>query len=717
MNLWSFLASELAPTPGRFRATMRVVVACVVAIVIVMGLHVPYGHWSVITIFTVCQTDAGASLRKGIQRTLGTVLAGLITIVCIVAFADQPWMLVPLVGLGCGMALFLSRTTSAPYVGLLLGITFAILLPTGASEADPELALWRILVVTLGVVIATAAQMLLWPDDPAQLLLDDVERILARTEATLERASRGEPTASLDPLSASGLGRHLDLIANAEARHPSLRRRHQEQLSLVTELDRLVTAVLWLAPDDVRAVDTPTAQGLAHAAAACAQLRAALATRTPPAELPPLPARSTDPRLGAMAAGTIEMDRALRGVAATLCFLGTPSDTVVGHPADGGAAPFFTEGFSLQNTEAVRFGLKGALASSIAYVLVQGLAWPGIGTLVATTVIVAQSSTGASTQKGLLRIGGTLLGCFLGIAIIVFAMPRLENLASLLVVMAVGFGIAGWIVVGSPRSAYAGLQTGMALAMYALDVYGPATNLVVGRDRVVGIVAGIIVWMLVDRWLWPVFASREIHTHLAKALRMMATLSRVGLPHGEDALAPSPTAMRRRTVYDELRTVMRLRDEARFEPGANEPDVAALRHQGMRLSADAQTVFLGLLAVGRHRMDVDLGPIPEPLHRPLHVLARAIGDALAAAADRVDGGSGGSIAQHDAAVRNARDRLVDELAAVPQHIESPALAARVALYRAVVPALVRALDTTLALPSPERPSVASGLVAAPAAGT
>ena len=133
----------------------------------------------------------------------------------------------------------------------------------------------------------------------------------------------------------------------------------------------------------------------------------------------------------------------------------------------------------------------------------------GHWTCVATTVIVAQSSTGASTQKGLLRIGGTLLGCVLGVSIIVFAMPRIENLASLLVVMAVGFGIAGWIVVGSPRSAYAGLQTGMALAMYALDVYGPATELVVGRDRVVGIVAGIIVWMLVDRWLWPVFASRE----------------------------------------------------------------------------------------------------------------------------------------------------------------------------------------------------------------
>jgi uncharacterized membrane protein YccC len=61
VNVWSFLATELAPTPGRFRATMRVVVACVVAIVVVMELHVPYGHWAVITIFTVSQTDASSA--------------------------------------------------------------------------------------------------------------------------------------------------------------------------------------------------------------------------------------------------------------------------------------------------------------------------------------------------------------------------------------------------------------------------------------------------------------------------------------------------------------------------------------------------------------------------------------------------------------------------------------------------------------------------------
>ena len=41
----------------------------------------------------------------------------------------------------------------------------------------------------------------------------------------------------------------LDLLANAEARHPSLRRRHTEQLALIVEVDRLVTAAVWLVND------------------------------------------------------------------------------------------------------------------------------------------------------------------------------------------------------------------------------------------------------------------------------------------------------------------------------------------------------------------------------------------------------------------------------------------------------------------------------------
>lgn len=73
--LVTFLQAELAPTPGRGRATLRIVVATLVAPLLIAGLQLPEGHWILITLLSVSLPDAGASLVRGFHRLLGT-LAG-----------------------------------------------------------------------------------------------------------------------------------------------------------------------------------------------------------------------------------------------------------------------------------------------------------------------------------------------------------------------------------------------------------------------------------------------------------------------------------------------------------------------------------------------------------------------------------------------------------------------------------------------------------------
>ncbi|HYC23106.1 MAG TPA: FUSC family protein, partial [Candidatus Bathyarchaeia archaeon] len=244
-----FLKAELAPTPGRAVATARIVIAALFGATIAVGFHMPHGHWIMITVFTVSQSDAGSTLRKGIQRIVGTVAGGLLALLGIIAFADQPWFLVPFVALGSALALFLSRTTSAPYVGLLAGLTFLILLP---DVTDPALAvdtaLARMFVIALGTVIGTAAQLWLWPSDPEDLLLDDLTTRLGTIDAILARVLAGAEAvpSPLEPLAASGLARELDLLGNSEARHASLRPKHLLQAAVIIEVDRLLTASLWL---------------------------------------------------------------------------------------------------------------------------------------------------------------------------------------------------------------------------------------------------------------------------------------------------------------------------------------------------------------------------------------------------------------------------------------------------------------------------------------
>lgn len=75
--LGALLAAEMAPRPGRMRAALRLVAACLVSVVLVMLFEIPHGSWMIMTIFTVGMADAGASLQKGVQRIIGTVAGGL----------------------------------------------------------------------------------------------------------------------------------------------------------------------------------------------------------------------------------------------------------------------------------------------------------------------------------------------------------------------------------------------------------------------------------------------------------------------------------------------------------------------------------------------------------------------------------------------------------------------------------------------------------------
>src|SRR5262245_44854234 len=129
----------------------------------------------------------------------------------------------------------------------------------------------------------------------------------------------------------------------------------------------------------------------------------------------------------------------------------------------------------------------------ICLLIARGLDWPGLLTAGVTCLIVAQSTVGASAYKALLRLAGAVLGGLLGFIVIAVVMPNVERLSWLLPPVAACFWVASWLVVGSPRISYAGLQVGIAFGIAVLDVLGPTTDLVPPRDRVLGVLLGIFV--------------------------------------------------------------------------------------------------------------------------------------------------------------------------------------------------------------------------------
>lgn len=698
-----FLAAALVPQPGRARATWRIAVACVVATAITTGFHIPEGHWATITIFTVSQADAGASLAKGIQRSVGTVVGGIAGILTVILFADQPWIRVPLLGFFAAAGLFLSRTTTAPYVGLLASIT-TLLIGAEVRGSDPSaavtLGLWRIVLIVLGVAIGTGAQLYLWPDDPEEHLLTELAARLRRVSEMIGRCIAGVAPPATESLEAT-LVYHLDLLANAETRYPSLRRRHLEQMTLVGGVESLFTAAAGLerASRTARVPGDPTRERLARIAQRCERLRDAIVARRPLEDDAPEARDDTvagdDVR---MLPAIVEMERVLGRITENTGFLGRPrplsgaSTVTMRSPLDSHTrAAFLTPACSLSNTADLTFALKGGLAAMICDLLVSGAAWPGIQTSIWTTVIVAQTNQGAIVQKALLRLVGAVLGGSFGMLAIVSVMPNLENLVSFLVVFAVGSSAAAWITTGSARIAYAGVQMGLAFALTLGDTPGPTTSMIVARDRVLGVLLGNAVAAVVYLGFGSGRARDAMTRSMAATLRALSKLVRVGSSGERPELAP--TRGHRWTVYQNLLNTMRLRDDSSYEPGASLPQSVAARDTVLRLVGDTQGLFLACLSIVRHRLDVDLRDAPETVHKALQSFSVAVAEGIEAAAARIEG-QPVVAPDYRALFSSVEDAFAQaELASLDARLRTH-LEARLELYRDLLPLLDRlAIDS------------------------
>jgi multidrug resistance protein MdtO len=82
-------------------------------------------------------------------------------------------------------------------------------------------------------------------------------------------------------------------------------------------------------------------------------------------------------------------------------------------------------------------------------------------------------------------------------------MPHMETIASLVILVACAAAIAGWVATGSQQISYAGLQIAFAFFISVFQGYAPDTDLDKVRDRVVGILFGLVVTGLVFHYIWP----------------------------------------------------------------------------------------------------------------------------------------------------------------------------------------------------------------------
>src|SRR5258707_10525475 len=191
------------------------------------------------------------------------------------------------------------------------------------------------------------------------------------------------------------------------------------------------------------------------------------------------------------------------------------------------------------NPAHVHFALKVTLAAMFCYIFYMAIDWSGIHTALITCTFIALESTGATLHKGALRIAGCVTGGALALFTIVFLMPHMDTIASLIVVVAFASAIAGWVATGTEVISYGGLQIAFAFFYSVFQGYAPDTDLDNVRNRVVGILFGLIVTGLVFRYIWPERTIDRLRDALRSALQQLARL--LEIPHPESSIVAAIT--------------------------------------------------------------------------------------------------------------------------------------------------------------------------------
>jgi len=606
-----FLRGELAPTPGRFNATVRIVVGTAIVLLTSMALEVPYIDLSAYVVMFLTVAAPGAATRNSVFVPVAAVLAMTVITVSIALTIlvfrftmDYPPLRLGAMALVSFIGMYLARVLPSRAAGFLLALVIFVsqayvdIFPGGEPALRSVLWLW--VAVGYPAAVAAAVNILLLPADPEPLLRRELAERLRAVARAIDAPRAGDELAKFATLGSAGL---LKLVGLAEIRDASLKPLHAERVAKIGLVQDLVAAAALFA--DLAIEPSPAQRArLARVAAACERFAAALSSAA--AALPVLP--SADVESDAAASALTPVLARLERIVRELPLAERPAADQPGHGKQSIAADAWT------NPRYARFALKVTLATMLCYIAYTAVDWWGIHTCMITCSIVALGSAGATIHKSALRLLGCAIGGSLALASIVFLVPHMTSIAQLVLLLAAVAALAGWIAMGSERTGYAGLQIAFAFYLAVLQGFLPGTDVTEPRDRFVGIVFGVVVMALVFSYVWPERAGTGMLRALETARRLV----------GEIAAGTGDARAQRAAAWQALAEAERLAELFMFEAEALTPEGRERGRLARRLIELTRRVLLVQSALDRA---ADAALLREALAERMAALERAAGAA------------------------------------------------------------------------------------------
>lgn len=636
--LKELLKEELAPYPGRAALVARMSIAATIVMLLTMTFRIPFGAYGAIYALIISRESLQATARAVKTIIVAFSLSVLYVLIGAMFFLQDPnlrliWVVVTLFVMFYALSAMTNYSAAARF-GYLLIITIPLWDRQIAAENKIEGTLWALGALSLASLTTVAVELIYAELKAGDVILQPLGDRLAVTERLLNCYAGGS---SVDENTRDQLTRFATVGTSAIRR--TLQRSpyppaYREQMGAVIALvGRLV---------DIAATLADLSSDLRDNARARIRTLAAY-IRTIRSDL-----------MSGKAAGLIKLQDEAQHLAGTPLFaemektvslipevfVGALSLSEYAPPRSGsdpGVGLFRPD--ALSNSEHLKFGLKGCCAASLCYLLYSGKAWPGISTAITTCFLTALSTIGSSHQKQLLRISGAVVGgVILGIGAEMFILPGLDSIAGFTLVFLAVTVVSAWIMTSSSRLSYFGVQIAVAFYLINLSEFAVQTSLVPARDRVIGILLGLLMMWLVFDQLWSVSAAAQMKRAFASNLRLLAQFARE--PISSDLRNASERSYSlRETINSNFDRVRDLTGGVLLEFGPSRERDLALRGRIIRWQAQVRMLFLTEITLWKYRAQLPGFELSTALVNQQRQFDEGFALTLEGMADRLEGGS------------------------------------------------------------------------------
>ena len=509
----------LAPNPERLEFAARIALICALTTLVTEIYQTPEPALTAYFAFFFNRPERTLSLILSIALPL--VIAVIIAFIFVVAnlVVDDPmWRVISIAVISFGLLFLASASKLRPIAGtlaLIAGYSLALLgrVQTGELATRALLYLWLDFAIVAGVSLLLNFLLAPAPRRTAERAIADRLKLCAAVLRDADGPGRCELATKVREGTASILGqlRFAAIEKSAPARGlGALKRATLSSFALMSAIDALAASPEIELSSAVRTKLADTVEQLVHM----------VERRGYPVEVNlKLPAEANLSPLGH------DLVAAIRDAVTHFAEPDGPPQKPAAkeNPARKRGGGFFVKD-AFTNPEHVQYALKTTAAAVFCYLLYSLLDWPGIHTAFITCYIVAQGTAAESVEKLSLRIVGCLIGGAAGIAAIVFLIPALTSIGGLMIAVFAGAWAAAYVAAGTPRISYAGFQIAFAFFLCIIQGSGPAFDLTVARDRIIGILIGNLVAYLTLVYVWPVTISRRVDPALAGVLGQLAKM-------------------------------------------------------------------------------------------------------------------------------------------------------------------------------------------------